>query len=120
MAYILNGLAELYAEQGRSEEAEPLYKRSQESFERLHGAADGLGDTLAYALHGLGTLYRNQQRFREAETLFGRALTLREKTLEPDHPDLVALRKDYATLLRSTGRNDEADDLLAQNSGDQP
>ncbi len=119
MAYILNGLAELYAEQGRYEEAEPLYKRSLEISEGLHG--DGADDALlAYPLHKLGEIYRNQQRFREAETLFGRALTLREKTLEPDHPDLVALRKDYAALLRSTGRDDEADDLLAQNSGDQP
>ena len=42
--------------------------------------------------------------------------TIRERAREPGHPGLVELREDYAALLRSTDRDDEAEALLAHNS----
>jgi len=110
LAAALNGLGSIYTRQGKYEEAEPLYKRALEIQERAL-APDHL--SLAYSLHGLGSVYRDQQRFADAESLYKRALAIREKTLEPDHPDLVLLRNSYATLLRATGRDEEADALTA-------
>ena len=47
-------------------------------------------------------------RYSEAEPLYARALTIREKTLDPEHPDLATSLENYAALLRQTGRADEA------------
>ena len=47
--------------------------------------------------------------------MYERALSILARTLESDHPDLVELREDYAALLLATGRDVEAEALLAQN-----
>ena len=56
-------------------------------------------------------VYRDQRRYSEAEAFYERALAIRAKSLQSDHPDLVELQEDYATLLRATGREQEAKDL---------
>ena len=116
MAVVLTNLGELFAEQGKYEEAEPLYNRSLEIYEKALGA-DSEHPAVAEALLGLGNLYRDQQRFSDAEPLYERALSILSRTLESDHSDLVELREDYAVLLLATGRDVEAEALLAQNSG---
>ena len=47
----------------------------------------------------------------EAETLFKRSLAVLEKALRPEHPSLAGALENYATLLRETGRNAEAEEL---------
>jgi hypothetical protein len=41
-------------------------------------------------------------------------LTIREKTLNPEHPDLATSFENYAALLRETARADEAVRLEAR------
>ena len=75
LATNLNNLAELYVQRGRFAEAEPLYKRSIESWEKARGPEE---PSLASVLGNLGELYRLTGRYSEAEPLLKRALQIRE------------------------------------------
>ena len=74
VAGALNNLAQLYGDQGRDAEAEPLYKRAHR-----HPGEDGrvsTPSTIAPELNNLAALYQRQERYAEAEPLFKRALAL--------------------------------------------
>ena len=75
LATNLNNLAESYRQGDRFAEAEPLYKRSLEVWERARGPRDV---TLSPVLSNLGELYRQMGRYPAAEPLFKRALEIRE------------------------------------------
>jgi tetratricopeptide (TPR) repeat protein len=96
MAFNLNELAELYREQGRFTEAEPLYRQSLE----IHEAS--------LALNNLAVLYFEQGRYDEAEPLFQRSLTIREKAMGSNHPEFADYLENYALLLRQAKRDKEA------------
>ena len=51
------------------------------------------------SLNNLAGLYERQGRYEQAEPLYKRALVIVEKVLGPEHPDTVAARKYYETLL---------------------
>ena len=63
---------------------------------------------MAFVLNDLALLYSAQDQFFDAEPLFERALTIRERSLVREDPDLVISLENYAALLRETGRNAEA------------
>ncbi len=44
----------------------------------------------------LAGLYRAQGQYAQAEPLFQRALHIAEKTLGPEHPDVITIRKNLA------------------------
>ncbi len=56
-------------------------------------------------------LYRAQGSYAEAEPLYQRALEIDEKALGPEHPDVATSLENYASLLRETGRADEAAEM---------
>ena len=56
-------------------------------------------------------LYHDQGKYAEAEPLYQRSLTIVEKALGPEHPDVATTLDNYAALLRKTDRNAEADEL---------
>ena len=66
---------------------------------------------MAYPLHGLATIYREQNLSELAEQMYRRSLSIREKELLPSHPDLGDTLQEYAILLRSLGRETEAEQL---------
>ena len=68
----------------------------------------------ALGLNNLAGLYSAQGRYAEAEPLFRRALPIVETALGPEHPYVAASIRDYAMLLRATGREAEATDLKAR------
>lgn len=105
VARSLNNLARLYYQLNRFQEAEPLTKKCVEIYEQIFGNRH---PDYATALHNLGTLYHIQVRFRDAEPLYRTALQIRHETLGPDHPETKGLARSLANLLRSTGREDEA------------
>ena len=43
-----------------------------------------------------------------------RALSIKERTFDPGHPSLVTGLKNYASMLRSLGRADEAGEFEAR------
>jgi tetratricopeptide (TPR) repeat protein len=67
LAISLSSLAEVYSNQGRFEEAEPLYKRALDIHEKLLDPDDL---RLAKTRNNLAKLYTDMHRFNEAEHEF--------------------------------------------------
>ncbi len=63
---------------------------------------------------GLAVLYRAQGKYTKAEPLYQRSLTIREKVLGPEHPNVATSLENYASLLRATNRSSEAAPLEAR------
>lgn len=85
LAAALNNLAQIYADQGHDDRAEPTYKRAIALMEK----ATGLDSVeIAPVLNNLAALDQRQGRFADAEPLFKRALAIREKALSREHPDV--------------------------------
>jgi CHAT domain-containing protein/Tfp pilus assembly protein PilF len=105
----LNNLAQLYAEQGRDGETEPLYKRALAILEKTAGL-----DSVAMApeLNNLAALYQRQERYAEAEPLFKRALSLREKAFGSAHPDVGQSLNNLATLYEKQERHADSEPLF--------
>ena len=104
----LNNLALLYNNQGRYEEAEPLYIRALEASERTLGKEHP--HTLI-SVNNLAELYNVQGKYEEAEPLFRRALELRERTLGKKHPHTLIFLNNLATLYQNQGKYEEAEPL---------
>ena len=95
LAAALNNLAQIYADQGHDDQAEPIYKRAIALMER----GTGLDSVeIAPLLNNLAALDQRQSRFGEAEPLFKRALAIREKVLSREHPDVGQSLNNLATL----------------------
>ncbi len=73
-------------------------------------AQGGLWETYMDA----ATAAYHQGNYPEAEPLFKRALAIVEKALGQDHPGLATVLKNYAALLRKTGRTTEAAKMEAR------
>ena len=71
LAATLNNQAELYKEEGRYADAEPLYKRLLAINEKAHGPDH---PSVALALNDLAELYKEEGRYADAEPLYKRAL----------------------------------------------
>ncbi len=107
-------LAGHYLARDRHAEAEPLFRRAVTAFEEV-GQED---PSVGWVLRGLARLHHEQQRAAEAEELYLRALAILEKSPEfygsdmipgePVAPELENTLRDYATLLRSLGRDEDA------------
>jgi tetratricopeptide (TPR) repeat protein len=77
-----HSLGDLYAYQGKHSEAEKIYKRALNGYEK----ACGLDHTSTLdTVHSLGNLYTNQGKHSEAEKMYQRALDGCEKAWGPDH-----------------------------------
>ncbi len=110
-------LAGHYHARGRDADAEPLFRRALAAFEE-EGPETQM---VAWVLRGLARVLRGQERGAEAEELYRRALAILEGHPEfqgPDMipgeaagPELIKVLKDYAVLLRSLGRDAEAEEL---------
>lgn len=68
LAAPLNGLADLYQEQQKYAQAEPLYERARLILERALGPEH---PDLATLLSGLADLYANQRKDKQAEQFNG-------------------------------------------------
>ena len=76
--------------------------------------AESLGEgnpLLMSSLYNLATFYEHQGRLEKAEEQYKRALSIKEKTRGPNHPDVAIILNKYAGLLRQAHRNAEADHL---------
>ncbi|MEK9752420.1 MAG: tetratricopeptide repeat protein [Rhodospirillaceae bacterium] len=60
------------------------------------------------ALNNLALLYKKQGNLEAAEPLLKRALEIKEKNFDPGHPSLAAGLKNYASVLKGLGREEEA------------
>src|SRR6266699_3805442 len=101
VTYPLNGLGDLYKEQARYAEAEPLCQRAIRILEQLLGPEH---PHVAYALKSLGDLSKEQGKYAEAESLYQRALRIGEEALGSEHPQVVNTLKGSARLYCERGR----------------
>ncbi len=108
LATSLGRLAELYREQGRYGQAEPLFLRALAIREQQLGADHSL---FATTLNNLANLYYCQGRYGEAEPLYLRAVTISEQQLGADHPTVATHLNNLANLYRAQGRYGEAEPL---------
>ena len=112
IALILNNLAELYEEQNRYVEAGMLYRRALGIFEKAFGTEHPF---VAYVVAHLAGLYDEQGKYDKSEAHYCRALSIFTNILGCDHKETSECRDKYTALLRSLGRDDEAD-TLTQNA----
>ncbi|WP_298884939.1 CHAT domain-containing tetratricopeptide repeat protein [uncultured Bradyrhizobium sp.] len=109
LAAALNNLAQIYADQGHDDQAEPIYKRAIALMEK----GTGLDSVeIAPVLNNLAALDQRQGRFTDAEPLFKRALAIREKALSREHPDVGQSLNNLATLYVKQERLAEAEPLF--------
>jgi tetratricopeptide (TPR) repeat protein len=108
IAFSLCGLATLYLDQGRHNEAEPLYLRSLEiaelHFGKNHVEVGGIVNRLAL-------LYKLQGHYYKAELLYLRSIEIIESQLDKNHIDVVMSFYNLAELYESQGRYSEAESL---------
>src|SRR4029077_18816761 len=95
------GLADLYREQGRFAEAEPLYQRALLIREQNRGTHH---PETAESLHGYARLLELQHRPDQALTCYQPALAIREQHLGKTHPHTQGTRTRSAHLLTIQGR----------------
>ena len=66
------------------------------------------------ANNNLAGLYRAQGKYAEAEPLYKRSLTILEKALGPDHPQVATSLNNLAALYRAQGKYAEAEPLYLE------
>jgi CHAT domain-containing protein/tetratricopeptide (TPR) repeat protein len=105
-----NMLAEVCRSRGRLAEAETSARDTLGQLEKALGGADNSRNAteIAGCLVRLGYVLKDRVKNKEAEATARRAVLLRERYLEPGHPDTVAAWSLLAGVLRASGRLDEA------------
>jgi tetratricopeptide (TPR) repeat protein len=63
------------------------------------------------SLNNLAALYQTQGRYADAEPLYKRSVTILEKTLTPEHPDVATSLNNLAALYEAQGRHADAQAL---------
>ncbi|MFN4876527.1 MAG: tetratricopeptide repeat protein [Aphanizomenon sp.] len=111
LATSLNNLADLYYNQGKYSEAEPLYLDALAMRKRLF---TGDHSDVAQSLNNLAILYRNQGKYSEAEPLYLEALEMRKRLFTGDHPDVASSLNNLAILYRNQGKYSEAEPLYLE------
>jgi tetratricopeptide (TPR) repeat protein len=105
VASALNGLAKLYRQQSKYEQAEASYRRALTIREQHLGPHH---PETARSLAGLALLYEKQGNDEQAELLLQRACTIFEQHLGQADPEAVKTRNDYQNLIEQRRRATEA------------
>jgi tetratricopeptide (TPR) repeat protein len=101
-------LADNFFFQGDYAQAESYYKKARDIRERHLGVEHPR--TATTYLH-LARLYEAQGRYEESESLYLKALTIRERALGSDNPAIPGLLEQYAILLRTMKKENQACEL---------
>jgi len=107
----MNDLALVYLDQGRYDEAEPLYVKALEIGRRVLREDD---PWLLNFISNLATVYKSQGHYEEAEPLYVKALEIRRQKLGEEHPGTLKNINHLGLLYYSQGRYDEAEQLLVE------
>ena len=99
-AGILNSLATLYIQMGKTDKVEDYLKRSASVYKSQFGDQN---PNYAKVLDDLGNFYRIQGRFDEAEKSLTEALSIRGIALDANHPDYVKSLEDLGILYWKKG-----------------
>jgi serine/threonine-protein kinase len=100
----LEELGYFYMMAGRYLQAEIHFKRALKILEK----EEGRGELLARLLSNLGETMRGMNHLGEAERYYVQALTIQEKRMDDNDPEIQETIKAYVDLLRSMDRAEEA------------
>ena len=106
--WILFNFGYMCSNQGRLDEAEKLYLRALQGFEKAWGPEH---TSTLDTVNNLGLLYADLGRLDEAEKLYLRALQGFEKAWGPEHTSTLDTVNNLGMLYKSLGRLDEAEKL---------
>ncbi|KAJ8598954.1 hypothetical protein CTAYLR_009933 [Chrysophaeum taylorii] len=106
---LINELALLLRDQGKLEEAEPLFRRAIEIGKVTLGENH---PDLAKWRSNLGGLLEHQGKYDEAEPLYRRAIEIGKVTLGENHPGLATWLNNLGGLLHKKGKLEEAEPLF--------
>ncbi|KAA6416359.1 MAG: Kinesin light chain [Lasallia pustulata] len=102
----IHNLGSLYADQGKMAEAEAMYRRTLEGYEKAWPLEHT--STLA-TVNSLGILYKNQGKMAEAEAMYRRALEGKEKAWGPEHTSTLDTVNNLGSLYNDQGKMAEAE-----------
>jgi len=113
VAIALNGLAQLYYEQGKYTQAEPLRQRALRILEQqVVGEMDP--HQMVIALNGLAFVYAEQGKYAQAELLSQQALRIWEQQGEETHLQKAYLLHGLAFVYAEQGKYAQAEPLYQQ------
>jgi tetratricopeptide (TPR) repeat protein len=96
----------LYAEEGKSVEAQAVLERSLSSLQTSLGPNH---TDVAEAYSTLAAVYVSRAQYDQAESTCQHALAILENTPSPDYPALIAALRTYADLLMKTNQKPRAE-----------
>ena len=138
---VVNNLGGVHANAGRTSMAEELYTRAlslaegdgtgwyaervkvdhddddDDEDDDVKAARKADAQTLAVTLNNLGDLRHGAKKYDEARKHYERALSIRERVLGKDHPDVASSLNNVAVLLMDQRKHDEALPLLERAAG---
>jgi tetratricopeptide (TPR) repeat protein len=101
-------LGDLYSDQDKLDEAEKMYERALQGYEKALGPDH---TSTLDTVNNLANLYSDQGKLDEAEKMYERALQGNEKALGPDHTSTLMTVNNLATLYSDQGKLDEAEKM---------
>ncbi|HEY9869662.1 MAG TPA: tetratricopeptide repeat protein, partial [Candidatus Obscuribacterales bacterium] len=107
VAAAMNGLAAVYARQGRPDLAARMYEKSLGNLERALGQANpGLIQTML----DLGSIYESEGNHGAAATLYNRVFAINEKNFGPGHPEVARSLNRLASVRVQQGKYAQAEE----------
>ncbi|KAI3336292.1 kinesin light chain [Xylariaceae sp. AK1471] len=108
MAWACFNLAYLYSSQAKLNEAEEMYRRALQSYEKVLGPDH---TSTLNTVNNLGVLYWRQDKLNEAEEMYQRALQGRERALGPDHTSTLDIVNNIGVLYWRQDKLNEAEEM---------
>jgi len=110
VAASLKQLADLYVEEKKQSDAEPLYVRAVMLWQRAEGPKYPYVSDMLIRLEDISV---HETRYAQAEEFYQQALEVYDRHLVTDHV-LPSMLEKYAATLRATGDDAKADALVAR------
>ncbi|KAK7912297.1 hypothetical protein PG985_014778, partial [Apiospora marii] len=104
--WAFHSLGDLYSDQGKMAEAEAMYQRALQGYEKAWGPDH---TSTLDTVNNLAVLYKAQGKMDEAETMYQRALQGKEKARGPDHTSTLDTVNNLGLLYYDQGKMDEAE-----------
>ena len=111
VAWVLHYLGDLYSDRGKLDEAEKMYRRALEGFEKAWGPEH---TSTLDTVNDLGILYADQGKMDEAEKMYNQALEGYKKTLGCEqvkiYPPALTTMQNLVLLYKQLGRAERTKD----------
>ncbi|KAI0810082.1 hypothetical protein GGR55DRAFT_689254 [Xylaria sp. FL0064] len=109
-----HSLGLLYADQGKMQEAENMYLRALQGYERAWGPDH---TSTLDTVNNLGNLYKFQGKMQDAENMYLRALQGYERAWGPDHTSTLDTVNNLGNLYKFQGKMQDAEDMYLRALG---